>query len=153
MRNSAHRPVSQTGIWIDHSRAIVVEIAADDTVHTRTLKSDLERTTKPQGGAHGGIGEHVVTGANLRRLAERRRNALRTFYRSVWGALPSEGDLVVLGPSLAPKELIRNAPRHGNTAARLRAILRLGTVTDGELLARVREFFGRDAPRRQAMAH
>jgi hypothetical protein len=147
--NESKTSATQAGIWIDHSRAVLIELFPDETERTRSFRSEVERGAKSQGGAVARADSPRVTGANHRRLEERRRNALRSFYRRVWSAAAGDDEIIILGPGLAPGELAKAAD---DRPGRIREVRALGDLTEAQLRARIRDFFGRSAPRRGVTA-
>jgi hypothetical protein len=136
---------TQIGIWIDHAHARIVTLQNGEALPVTTVNSNVEGHHKASGGAG------VQPPAHLHGVATRSRERHRIgelvrYYRDVAKQLSSAGALFILGPGEAPRELLDAITRHhAPLAARVAGVERADKLTDAQLVARVRAFFGSDS--------
>jgi hypothetical protein len=119
------------GVWIDHKKAVIVSIAADQ-VTTRTLKSDVD-THSHFSGSHSG-GEKKYEG--------RHNEDLHRYYDEVIGQLGEPDALLLFGPGEAKLQL---KARLGHAKKSLESLVDLEStdkLTDPEIVAKVKEHYG-----------
>lgn len=142
-------PTSATnaGVWIDHRKARIVGLTADGET-TTVILSKVEKHPGRSGDSpmKGAYEARQVPADNTRQRAL--TGELNIYYDAVTAALRSYGKILVFGPGEAKGELHARMLRT-NLGARVAAIQTEGQMTDHQIVAKVREYFGLAAPRVQ----
>ena len=129
------------GVWMDHREAYLfwADEAAD--MQTSRVASEFQETIEPAdracGPGPGGGG--AIPHASVER---RRKEQLNHYYKSLARALNSAEHIYVFGPGQAKKEFARSVEERKDMARRLKAIENAGHMTEPQMAARVRGFFG-----------
>ena len=139
--------MGQTGVWIDHRKAVVVTLS-EQGERVSTILSRVEK--HPERG-----GDSPLKGAYEARQVpadDSRQRALtgelHTFYDAVIAAVRTSQSIFVFGPGEAKVEL-RGRPEHQKLGARVADVETDDKMTDPQIVAHVKEHFGHAAPRRQ----
>ena len=119
------------GIWIDHERAVVVSVSAG-RVTTKTLESDV--------GAHPRYSGQQDDGGE-KKYEERHRQRLEQYYEEVISQLGQPEALLIFGPGEAKLELKERLSRSKTFSERTIDIETADTLTDPQIVARVKEHF------------
>ena len=129
------------GIWIDHRRAVVFDLAGE---HEETIESGAEEVPRSGPGVRQTTGHGY--GPDSHHHAERRREAsLKGFYEAIAHRVSGAGRVVILGPDGARTELAkviveRKGPAvHANAPADTH-------LTMPQVVALAREIMARKAP-------
>jgi len=130
---------TQAGIWIDHRRAVIVEIASSGEL-VKTIESQVEK--HPERG-----GDSPMKGPYEARQVpadDKRQRALtgdlNRFYREVIAALPDRVSLLVFGPGEAKGELrIQLSRVHPRAVVSVEAA---DKMTERQIVAKCRTHFG-----------
>ena len=125
---------NHVGIWIDHQRAVIVSASADG-VSTRTLESEV--------GAHPHFGGQQ-DGGGEKKYEERHAHRLERYYDEVISQLGEPDGILILGPGEAKIELKQRLNRSNVRADRVIGVEAADKLTDPQLVARVKEYFGID---------
>ena len=120
------------GVWIDHKKAIIVSIAADD-VTTRTLTSDVGAHPRYSGSQEGG-GE--------KKYEERHNQDLDRYYDDVIGQLGKPDALLLLEPGEAKLQLKERLGRSKGASESVVAVESTDKLTDPQIVAKVKEHYG-----------
>ena len=127
-------------VWIDHHEARVFHFGEDDVVRERIHPQHPVR--------------HIHHKANSRGSGHSPED--QDFFHSVAQAIGTAGAILVGGPANAKREFVKHLERHApELALRIAAVEPLDHLTDGELLAHARQFFGafdRMAPQRTSQS-
>lgn len=116
-------------VWIDHHEARILDFNAD------TADEQVVHPAHPPRHLHHTVGS--ASGTHLTGEPE--------FYRSVAAALADANEILVAGPSSAKTEFVKYLAKHVPALLeRVRRIETLDNVTDGQLLAEARRFFGKE---------
>jgi len=136
------------GIWIDHRKAIVVGLAGAEEL-TSVILSQVEKHPERGGDSpmKGSYEARQVPADDSRQRAL--TGELDRYYDTVVAALRGYADLLLLGPGEAKKELHARLVKV-HLGARVRAVEAADKLSDRQLVARVRNFFGATPPRVQA---
>ncbi len=131
---------SNAGVWIDHRKAQIVGLTPDGTFST-TILSKVEK--HPERG-----GDSPMKGSYETRQVpadDRRQRTLtgdlNRYYDSVIEALREYERLMIIGPGEAKGQL-RARLLHGNHGGRIAAVETEGKMTDHQLIAKVKAYFG-----------
>ena len=137
----------QTGVWIDHRKAVLVTLGADGE-RIATILSHVEKHPERGGDSpmHGKYEALQVPADDSRQRAL--TGELYGYYDTVITALRASQSLFLFGPGEAKLEL-RKRLDHFNLGARVADVETHDKMTDPQIVARVKEFFGEPAPRRQ----
>lgn len=125
----------KVGVWIDHSRAVIVESSAGQ-VTTTTLKADVEGHPRYSGQQDGG-GE--------KKYEERHRAHLDRYYDGVIDQMGVPDALLIVGPGEAKLELKERLSRSKMFAALSVAVEAADRLTDAQIVAKVKQHFRIDA--------
>jgi stalled ribosome rescue protein Dom34 len=114
-------------IWIDHHEAHVLHFNADQ------MDEDVVHPAHPPRHLHGKAGS--ASGTHITDEPE--------FYRDVAAAVAEASAILVAGPSSAKTEFIKYLHKHSpQTLEHVMHIETLDRVTDNQLLAEARRYFG-----------
>jgi len=134
------------GIWIDHRKAIIVELTPDgETI--KTVQSQVEKHPERGGDSpmKGSYEARQVPADDSRQRAL--TGDLNNYYDAVITALPRDVSLILIGPGEAKgefhKRIVKTLP-----AAQISAVQTADKMSEKEVIAKVRAHFGVGAPRR-----
>jgi hypothetical protein len=134
------------GIWIDHRKAIIVELTPDgETV--KTVQSQVEKHPERGGDSpmKGSYEALQVPPDDSRQRAL--TGDLNRYYDAVIAGLPHDVSVLLFGPGEAKgefhKRIVKTTP-----AAQISAGQTDDKMTDKQVIAKVRAHFGVGAPRR-----
>ena len=135
------------GVWLDHRKAIIVGLTRDG-VETAEILSGVEKHPER-------AGDSPLKGPHEARQVprdDRRQYALtgelNAYYDSVIAALADFGRVLILGPGEAKGELQARLV-HRKLADRIAAIETEDKMSEPQIAAKVRSYFGVAAPRSQ----
>jgi hypothetical protein len=140
---------SNAGVWIDHSKAVVVALNADGEDMT-SINSDVEKHLQRTGDSplNGRFESRQVPADDRRQRAL--AGHLNIYYDQVIAVLRHVDHLILFGPGEAKGELHHRMART-KLDMRVMAIETEDRMTDPQIVAKVRAYFGASAPRvRQA---
>ncbi len=123
----------QTGVWIDHRKAIIVLIS-DDGEEIKKIASGMEKHVRFTGGdgSEDGSSEDVRD--------RQFKNHLNAFYDQVIAIIRDSDTIHIFGPGEAKGELEKRLEREGLSECLL-AIETVDKMTDRQIAAKVREKF------------
>ena len=122
---------NKVGIWIDHTKAVVVS-ASGDRVTAKTLESDVGPHTRYSGPQDGG-GE--------KKYEDRHGQHLDRYYDEVISQLGQPEALLIFGPGEAKLELKERLSRSKTLSECTVDIETADKLTDPQIVARVKEHF------------
>jgi hypothetical protein len=134
------------GIWIDHRKAIIVELTPDGE-KVKTVQSQVEKHPERAGDSpmKGSYEARQVPADDSRQRAL--TGDLNHYYDAVIAALPRDVSLFLIGPGEAKgefhKRIVKTLP-----AAHISAVQTADKTSDKEVIAQVRAHFSVGAPRR-----
>ncbi len=136
-----------SGVWIDHRRAVVVELDGEG-VKTSVIPSSVEKHPERGGDSpmKGRYEAHQVPADDRRQRAL--TGELNTYYDAVIALLRGQGQLLLFGPGEAKEELHKRLVKE-NLGARVVAVETEDKMTDPQMIAKVRAYFGEAARRKQ----
>jgi hypothetical protein len=137
--------IDSAGIWIDHRKAFVVTLSAD-AEHTVVILSRVQKHLERNGDSplKGRYDAHAVPADDRRQRALTAE--LNAYYDTVIAAVRSCGHVFVFGPGEAKSELHRRLSKI-NVGELITKVAVADKMTEREIVAKVREYFGRGAPR------
>jgi hypothetical protein len=146
MANNEIIVTHHAGIWIDHRKAIIVELTPDgETI--KTVQSQVEKHPERGGDSplKGSYEARQVPADDSRQRAL--TGDLNHYYDAVISALPRDVILFLMGPGEAKgefhKRIVKTIP-----AIQISAVQTADKMSDKEVIAKVRAQFGVGAPRR-----
>ena len=127
-----------TGVWIDHRKAVIVELA--DDAHARTIASNVEKHPERGGDSpmKGSYEARQVPADDSRQRAL--TGELNIYYDAVIAALHETSALVIFGPGEAKGELHTRLSRI-KPSVHVMATEPADKMTDPEVIARARAYF------------
>ena len=133
--------INAIGIWIDHRKAVIVELAPAGT-RVAIVESKVEKHPQRSGDSplHGRYEAQQVPADDIRQRAL--TGELNHYYDRVVAALPHQDGLYLFGPGEAKGELQRRLLNtHPQVAAAI--IETTDKLTDRQIAAAVRKHFGK----------
>jgi hypothetical protein len=129
------------GIWIDHRKAVIVELSPDGS-HLTILESTVEKHPQRGGDSplHGRYEAQQVPADDSRQRAV--TGDLNHYYDCVIAALPHRDGLYLFGPGEAKGELQRRLLKIYPEAAAA-SVETADKLTDRKIVAAVRKHFGK----------
>lgn len=135
----------QVGLWINHAGARIVALDAEP-VSVKTIESNVEGHRKSAG--HAGAPRPAHVGGGTESRDERRHGEhLRRYYDEVAALVRGADQLLIMGPGEAPAEFQTRLHRLGWDPCAT-VLRRCDKMTDVELTAAVKSYFGRPGPPR-----
>ena len=126
------------GLWIDHSQASIVMLAADGEKIEHII-SDIEKQVRFSGGSRiDGPGVSLEENQQDRRF----ENHLNRYYDEVITAIHEADAILIFGPGEAKGELQRRLDREG-LSERIVGVETTDKMTDRQISAKVRTHFGK----------
>jgi hypothetical protein len=132
---------SAAGLWIDHRKAIVVEVS-DKGEKTRQILSDVEK----QHGRFNGKRSAVSFESQLVQADDKQQRGftkhLGGFYDEVLTSIQDAESILLFGPGEAKSEL-KKLMEHNNHGSRAVVMETADKMTDRQIAAKVRQYFSR----------
>ena len=129
-----------TGIWIDHSQAIIVTLDnGRETVDY--IKSNVEGHFRLSGGSRSRDPWGPQDVAPEGRPERRRRHHLHRFYRDVMNAVKQSDRLFIFGPSEAKTEFVKELKKTNGLLDKMSKVERSDRMTTNQIAAKVKAFF------------
>ena len=122
----------EVGIWIDHTKAVIVTISAGH-VSTKALFSDVGPHTHYAGSQEGG-GE--------KKYEERHSHELDRYYDDVISQLGEPDALLIFGPGEAKLQLKERLGRSNVLSESILAVESADKLTDPQIVVKVKEHCG-----------
>lgn len=128
-----------TGLWIDHSKTIIITITEKEEV-IKIIGSDVEKQLRRAGDSilKGTFEPLQVPSDDSRQKAF--TGNLNTYYDEVIACLGDATSVLIFGPGEAKGEL-KKRMEENKLGNRIAGVETVGKMTDGQLVAYVREFF------------
>jgi hypothetical protein len=122
----------ETGIWIDHKKAVIVNISGD-RVSTTTLSSGVAPHPRWVGSQEG---------SGEKKYEERHQHDLDRYYDEVISQVGEPDALLLIGPGEAKLELKDRLGRSTVLSEKIVAVESADKLTDPQIVARVKEHYG-----------
>jgi stalled ribosome rescue protein Dom34 len=123
----------EVGLWIDHREAVIVTLF-DQEEKTERITSDIEKHVHDSG-----LGND--SGENRRAALDRRfDDHLSRYYGEVIAYLDNADSILIFGPGVAKNELQKQLEEQA-LGERISGIETTDNMTDGQVVAKVREYF------------
>ncbi len=131
----------QVGMWIDHRRAVIVSLEDGGRERVEIVESDLKRLPRPVGGSRSKTPygpQDVMKEDGWQRKIKAR---LAHYYDRVLEHIGQPEALYLFGPGMAKLEF-KDHIRDPDLRGRIAAIETTDKLTDPQIAAKVRAFFG-----------
>lgn len=134
--------MKKTGIWIDKREAKIVVLGAEGVVDFRIISSEVDEFNPAGGSGSRGKGgpQDVVQDS---KFTERKKQQLKRFFTRLAEEVATAEQLVVFGPGQTAGKLEQewqnSAPK---MAERLQGVEKADSMTDNQVKAWVRDYFG-----------
>jgi hypothetical protein len=129
---------SKIGVWIDHRKALIADVTGE---HARLtiINSNVEKHPERSGDSplQGPFEAAQVPPDDRRERAL--TGHLNAYYDSVVNALPSASNILIFGPGEAKGEFRKRLERL-KPGAKVSAVEPADKMTDGQVIAKVREY-------------
>lgn len=131
---------TQIGIWLDREKAVIVTLKGGKEVRSvhpsgvigHHRLSDGSRPSRPYGP------QIEATG---KKADERQRHELHKFYQALLGKLESGCEVLIMGPGETKGQLEKEIEDRKDLKCRIAAVLAADKMTEGQITAKVRDFF------------
>jgi stalled ribosome rescue protein Dom34 len=136
-----------TGIWLDQSRAVIVQIK-EEGIDVTEVPAVIDRKHRSTGGvgASQPFWHRTVTSGT--RENERRKHEIQSYFKSVYEAAGGGDKVAIFGPGKMKLGLQDYLLTHGCPADQIKKVESTHSrMSQGEIVALVREHFGMAAPR------
>ena len=131
--------MKKVGIWIDHRRAVVVEIV-DGVESRRIIESDVEPLPPTSGGKRTGTPWAPRTGTKEFGREEAHQHKMTNFYRNVASQIGRPDHLLVMGPATAKQEFVDTVQTLSSLHGVPIKIEPADKMTDPQIAAKVRDY-------------
>jgi stalled ribosome rescue protein Dom34 len=131
----------KAGLWIDHREARVVFISDSGEEHVRRVESNVEKHVRAAGGSRSSTpyGPQDVAAGDVQ---ERKlTHHLNAYYEEVIELLRDANAIFVFGPGEAKGEFQKQIKSKA-VRQRIAAVETVDKMTERQIVAKVREFFG-----------
>ena len=136
------KPRKLMGVWLDGSKAVLVTIQGDGT-KLNTIKSGIDTHERIEGETNqsGRFGNQFVED---RKAKEKRIREMETkFLHRIMKAVSPADQLLVFGPAMMKTRFEKKFNGEHGPKPNLRAVQAADSMTDNQIAAHVREFFGK----------
>lgn len=140
----------QTGIWLDLRNAWIIKLSNEheDGIKVEHVSSEIEETAAV-GGTRSKTPWGPQGGDNQRSIEEKRHHEEKHFFTEILKHIdPKTDELVIFGPSEA-KHGLNNLLEDQHHAPVIKGVESAAKMTQPQMVAWVREYFDRPAPRLQ----
>ena len=132
------------GLWIDHRKAVIA-IVSPEGEQTLEIESNVEK----QPGRFAGVRSTTPYEAQQVPADDRREQeftgTLHAYYDNVIAAIRDAESILIFGPGEAKGELKKRL-EHAKLGKHIIAIETADKMTDGQIAAKVREYFHKSSP-------
>jgi len=128
------------GLWIDHETTFIVIISNGDS-KIQKIGSKVESHIKTLGGARTASPYGPQDVATERKLERKRKQHLHQYYQKVIGAIKDADHIFIFGPGAAKSELEKQMGKSKALSAKIVGIEPSDKMTEGQMIAKVKNFF------------
>lgn len=131
---------TQTGIWIDGSKALVVKLK-NNTEHLSTIEAEIENRIHhfDEGDKGSFMGSSHIN--NERTFDERAKHQTEGYLKDVIEKVKDADELFVFGPGEIKIHLREQIMNIVDLAPKLKAVETADSMTDNQVVAKVKDFF------------
>jgi hypothetical protein len=135
---------ANAGLWIDHREAVIVVLTATGE-ETKRIQSTAEKQLRRSGEPGLGPFESQEVPADDSRQREY-TGQLARYYDAILSHLRGCETILIFGPGEAKGELKQRFEKHPDASRNL-AVQTADKMTEPQIVAMVRDYFHRDAPK------
>ena len=128
---------NQTGLWIDHRRAVVVKVSGGEC-HTTHIDANIDRDKDHATGAKPDASHEKHHGVAEDTRQRHFEGELGKYYDVVIESLGNAEDVLIFGPGEAKGEL-KARLEHAGHGARIAGVETTDKMSDAQIVAKVRE--------------
>ena len=136
------------GMWIDHEKAVIVAIEEGQENSCR-IESGAEGRHRVAGGSRSSTPYGSQDISSERKALERRKHQLHRYYQKIIDRVEAAESIFIFGPGEAKLELAKELRRRKDLARKIAGVGGSDSMTDRQIAARVREFYGESRQRRK----
>lgn len=130
----------KVGVWIDHRKAILVNIENDrETI--KVIESNVEKRVRLSGGSRTASPYGPQDVASESKRDDRYRHHLDAYYGEVIRAIREADSLLIFGPGEAKGELKKAIEESKDPRRRIVAVESADKMTQRQIAAKVRDYF------------
>ncbi|HBR56238.1 MAG TPA: hypothetical protein DEA22_02005 [Blastocatellia bacterium] len=136
------RPRILKGVWLDGSKAVIVTLKGEES-EMQIIDSGIESRERieGEGKSFGRFGNQFL---DRRKSRENKLRELESSYVSdVFDAVRTADQLLIMGPAHLKNELEKSIVNASGHKPNIRAVEAADSMTDNQIAAKVREFFGK----------
>ncbi|MFC1498242.1 hypothetical protein ACFLS1_07220 [Verrucomicrobiota bacterium] len=130
-----------TGVWIDHSKAILVSVIDDQVVSWLCIESGSEDLCRLSGGARSSTPWGPQDVAPEGKAQRRRIRHLSVFYRQVIRKIRDADKILIFGPGSAKYELVDKIAEVKGLYSKVIGIERTNKMTQNQIITKVRDLY------------
>ena len=130
----------QTGIWLDHEKAIIITLHRNGYI-LNTIESDIVTRERTIGETrkYGRFGDQSLY---QEKHKERRiKEQTSDFFKNLLSEIKNVDELVLFGPANMKKELEKHILKDTTLASKLKAVVSADSMTDNQMVAWVKKFY------------
>ena len=130
----------QTGIWLDHEKAIIITLD-NNRYKLKTIESDIVTRERIDGETKktGRFGDQSLS---QEKQKERRiKKQTSKYFKSLLSEIKDVDELVLFGPANMKKELEKHILNDKTLASKLLAVTTADIMTDNQKIAWVKKFY------------
>lgn len=128
------------GIWLDHSRAVVVFLNGHK-LEKILIESHADSHYRLSGGARSKTPYGPQDVSSERRLQEKRAHQLHQYYQEVINKIGDADQILVFGPGEARIEFEKEIQKSKILASKTRTTEPADKMTDNQIVAKVKDYF------------
>lgn len=130
----------QTGLWIDTARAVFVQLDEKDAKVNEIL-SDIENSIHHEGEGQKGSFMGSTHINNEKGIFERKKQQVDRYLDEVVDQLQGADEIYVFGPGEIKKHLEKRIKDHRTLSSSLLSVETSDSMTENQLVAKVKDFF------------
>lgn len=131
----------KVGIWIDHNRALIVTIENDHEAITK-IESNVEAHIRSFGGAGTSTPYGPQEFSVERKVEARRKKHLHQYYQKIIDIIMAGQHIYLIGPGEAKFELEKEMKKSKLYGSKVIKIEACDKITERQIAARIRKYFG-----------
>lgn len=132
----------QTGIWIDTARAVFIQLEEKDA-KLKEILSDIENSIHHEGEGQKGSFMGSTHINNEKGIFERKKQQVDRYLDEVVDQLRGANEIYIFGPGEIKKHLEKKIKDHRELASSLLSVETSDSMTDNQLIAKVKDFFNK----------
>lgn len=130
------------GVWLDGSKAVIVTLLGEET-EIRLIDSGIESRERidGEGKTFGRFGNQFMD--NRKSRENKLREQENQYVSGVFNAVREADQLLIMGPAHLKNELEKSIVNATGQKPNIRAVETADSMTENQIAARVKEFFGK----------